>query len=184
MVLGALACALVGWGVWLGRRRLGFRYKRLRDRLLMLLGVLSFCAYWNFFSFHFGNYFHAWDAYHYYVGSKYFKELSYDRLYECDAVADSEDPSLRRRVELRKIMDLRTNMMTTTTHILAHPEECKKHFTAERWEDFKRDLSYWRRVNGVKRWEDSQADHGYNATPVWNILGSGLANTGPATDNQ
>jgi hypothetical protein len=184
LMIAFYGLCVLGWGVWLARKGTPDKFKKLRDRLLMLLGVLSFCAYWNFFSFHFGNYFHAWDAYHYYVGSKYFKELSYDRLYECDAVADSEDPSLRRRVELRKIMDLRTNMMTTTAHILAHPEECKKHFTPERWEAFKRDLSYWRRVNGVKRWEDSQADHGYNATPVWNILGSALANTGPATDNQ
>ena len=78
---------------------------------------------------HFPNRIHQWDTFHYYVGSKYFKELSYDRLYECVAVADSEAPGLRRRVELRKVMNLRTNMMEGTQHILAHPEECKGHFT-------------------------------------------------------
>jgi hypothetical protein len=184
LMIAVFGMAVLGWGVWLARKGTPNKYAKTRDRLLMLVGALSFCAYWNFFSFHFGNYFHAWDAYHYYVGSKYFKELSYDRLYECDAVADSEDPSLRRRVELRKIMNLRTNMMTSTAEILAHPEMCKKHFTPQRWEEFKRDISYWRKVNGVKRWEDSQADHGYNATPVWNIVGSMLANTGPATPAQ
>jgi hypothetical protein len=184
LMIAVFGLSLLSWGVYLARKGTPNKFGKLRDRLLMLLGILSFCAYWNFFSFHFGNYFHAWDAYHYYVGSKYFKELSYDRLYECDAVADSEDPSLRRRVELRKIMNLRKNMIETTTEILAHPEECKKHFTPQRWEEFKRDLAYWRRVNGVKRWEDSQADHGYNATPVWNIMGSLLANSGPATDDQ
>jgi hypothetical protein len=182
IAVGALA--LLGWGLWLARKGTPNRFRKLRDGLLILVGALSFSAYWNFYTWHFGNYFHAWDTFHYYVGSKYFKELSYDRLYECDAVADSEDPALRRRVELRKIMDLRTNMMTTTANILAHPEQCKSHFSPQRWEEFKRDLVYWRRVNGVKRWEDAQADHGYNATPVWNILGSALANSGPATDSQ
>ena len=94
-------------------------------------------------------------------------------------MADAEDPSLRRRVELRKIMNLRTNMIESTANILAHPEDCKKHFTTERWEEFKRDLSYWRRVNG-QALGGLVADHGYNATPVWNIMGSLLSNSGPA----
>ena len=127
--------------MWLAKKGTPKLFRRLRDRLLIVVGVLSFCAYWNFGSFHFGNYFHVWDTFHYYVGSKYFKELSYDRLYECVAVADSEDPTLRRRVELRKIMNLRTNMMQSTTDILAHPEACKSHFTPERWESFKQDVA-------------------------------------------
>ena len=36
----------------------------------------------------------------------------------------------------------------------------------------------------MRRWEDAQTDHGYNATPVWTILGHALSNTGPATFNQ
>ena len=182
MAIAVLALALLGWGLWLAKKGAPERFRRLRDRLLMLVGVLSFCAYWNFGAFHFGNYFHVWDTFHYYVGSKYFKEMSYDRLYECVAVADSEDPTLRRRVELRKIMNLRTNMMQSTSDILAHPEECKSHFTPERWGAFKQDIVYFRNLHGVKRWEEAQTDHGYNATPVWNIMGSFLANLGPASD--
>jgi hypothetical protein len=184
MALAMGALALIGWGLWLAKKGTPDLYRRLRDRLLIVVGLLSFCAYWNFFSFHFGNYFHVWDTFHYYVGSKYFKELSYDRLYECVAVADSEDPTLRRRVELRKIMNLRTNMMQSTTDVLAHPDACKSHFLPERWQSFKHDVAYFRARHGVKRWEEAQTDHGYNATPVWNILGSFLANTSPATDGQ
>jgi hypothetical protein len=184
MALAGLALALLGWGLWLAKKGIPNAYHRLRDWLLAAVGVLSFCAYFNFGAFHFGNYFHVWDAFHYYVGSKYFKEMSYDRLYECVAVADSEDPTLRRRVELRKIMNLRTNMMESTAPILAHPELCKSHFTPERWESFKQDISYFRARHGTKRWEEAQTDHGYNATPVWNIVGSFLANRGPATENQ
>jgi hypothetical protein len=184
MILAALALALAGWGLWLAYKKREGRFRRLRDGMLIAVGALSFCAYWNFFSFHFGNYLHIWDTFHYYIGSKYFKELSYDRLYECAAVADSEDPNLRRRVEMRKITNLHTNILGSTAEILAHPEKCKDHFTAERWVDFKKDIAFFRLHHGVKRWEEAQTDHGYNGTPVWNIMGTILANTGPATDGQ
>jgi hypothetical protein len=160
------------------------RGNAFRNQLLVLVGVLSFQAYFNFGAFHFGNYVHYWDSYHYYIGSKYFNELSYDRLYECASVADSEDPALRRRVELRKIMNLRTNILGSTNDILAHPERCKSHFAPARWEKFKKDIEYFRLRHGIKRWEEAQTDHGYNGTPVWNILGTTLANLAPATDAQ
>jgi hypothetical protein len=186
LLAAALAC-------WLIRRAAGATRKAraaaapavaARARLLALVGVLSFCAYWNFGAFHFSGYTHYHEAYHYYVGSKYFAELSYDGLYECAAVADAEDPALRRRVELRKITNLRTNVLETTADILAHPERCKQRFTPERWADFKRDIAFFRVHNGVRRWEDAQTDHGYNATPVWTMLGGALASTGPASEDQ
>jgi hypothetical protein len=183
MAIAFAALALVGWGLWLAKKGFPERFRKTRAGMLIVVGALSFCAYWNFFSFHFSGYFHVWDTFHYYIGSKYFKEMSYDRLYECVAVADWEDPSLRRRVELRKIMDLRTNMMTSTDDILKHPDACKSHFTPERWDAFKHDVAYFRALHGVKRWEEAQTDHGYNATPVWNIVGSALANLGPASDS-
>ena len=184
MALALAALALLGWGLWLTKQGREELKRKLRDRLLMAVGLLSFCAYWNFGSFHFGNYVHMWDTFHYYIGSKYFKELSYDRLYECVAVADSEEAGLKRRVELRKIMNLRTNMMVGTTDILAHPELCKGHFTPERWGDFKHDVAYFRNHHDIKRWEEAQTDHGYNGSPVWNIVGTTLANMAPASDGQ
>jgi hypothetical protein len=184
MSLALAGFALIAWGIYLWRKGRPDVDRKLRDGLLAALGILSFGAYWNYGSFHFGNYIHVWDTYHYYIGSKYFHELSYDRLYECAAVADAEDPSLRRRVELRKIMNLRTNMLGSTSDILEHPERCKAHFTPERWQAFKADIAYFRMRHGVKRWEEAQTDHGYNGTPVWNIVGTTLANTGPASDTQ
>jgi hypothetical protein len=184
MILAFLGLAVVGWGLWLAKRGKPNKLQRTRDGMLMALGALAFAAYWNFGSFHFGNYTHIWDTFHYYIGSKYFKELSYDRLYECVAVADSEDPSLRRRVEMRKITNLRTNLLGGTAQILANPDYCKGHFSTERWQAFKQDVAYFRIKHGVKRWEEAQTDHGYNGTPIWNIVGTTLANTGPVSDNQ
>ena len=185
MCLAVGAMLLICWGIWLAKKGRPDWKRKLRDRLLMVVGVLSFCAYWNFFSFHFGNYVHMWDTFHYYIGSKYFKELSYDRLYECVAVADAEEPGLKRRVELRKIMNLRTNMMVDTKDIMADPVgTCKVHFTQERWADFKHDVAYFRNHHDIKRWEEAQTDHGYNGSPVWNIVGTTLTNMSPISDGQ
>jgi hypothetical protein len=182
-------------GRW--RRRLGkafngvmdgisgyFARSRVRNVLVGIMGVLAFLTYFNFGWFHFPNFIHGWDTFHYYVGSKYFKELSYERLYECVAIADSEEPNLRRRVELRKMTNLRTNLVETTADILAHPERCKQHFTDARWESFKQDLRYFRTLENPRRWDDAQTDHGYNATPVWNILGTILSNLATASRTQ
>src|SRR6478752_820594 len=182
--LALAGCALLIWGIWLERRGRGRELKRLRDAFLAFIGAVSFVCYFNFGLWHFPNRIHQWDTFHYYVGSKYFKELSYDRLYECVAIADSEAPGLRRRVELRKVMNLRTNMMEGTQQILAQPEHCKSHFTAERWQSFKHDVGHFRGKHDVKRWEEAQTDHGYNGTPVWNILGTWLSNTDLASDKQ
>ncbi len=157
---------------------------RGRDRLLMALGVISFATYFNFGAFHFNNYIHNWDTFHYYVGSKYFRELQYDRLYRCVAVADAQVPELRARVQARKLTNLKSNDLETSAEILVHPELCTKHFTQKRWEDFQRDVAWFRAREGAQRWEDLQTDHGYNATPVWNIAGTLLANLAPASRSQ
>src|SRR5262245_37665227 len=184
MGLALFAMLLLIWGIKLERQGRPNHRWLLRDGLLAFIGIVSFLCYFNFGRWHFPNRVHQWDTFHYYVGSKYFKELSYDRLYECVAVADSEAPGLRRRVELRKVMNLRSNMMEGTQRILAHPEDCKKHFTTQRWEDFKHDVAHFRGKHDVKRWEEAQTDHGYNGSPVWNILGTTLANTDLASDKQ
>ena len=158
-----------------------FARRKVRNAIVGVMGVLAFGTYFNFGWFHFPNFIHGWDTFHYYIGSKYFKELSYERLYECVAIADSEEPGLRRRVELRKMTNLRTNLVETSADILAHPERCKSHFTPERWESLKHDLRYFRTLENPRRWDDAQTDHGYNGTPVWNIMGTILSNLAPAS---
>ena len=183
--LALLGLGLLGWGLQLRREGRPNAHKKLRDRLLMALGFISALTYINFGAFHFGGFTHDWEWTHYYVGSKYFKELSYDRLYDCIAIADSEESAhLRRRVEKRKLTNLRTNALEPSLEVLAHPERCKQNFSESRWRDFKRDVRFFRDRQGPKRWDDLQTDHGYNGTPVWNIAGTLLANTGPASTGQ
>jgi hypothetical protein len=185
LFLALIGLGLLVWGAQLKREGRPDAHKRLRDRALAVLGVIAGLCYINFGSFHFGNFTHDWEWTHYYVGSKYFKQLSYDRLYECIAIADSEESShLRRRVEMRKLTNLRTNALESSKPLLAHPEACKQNFTPQRWEEFKADVRFFRNRQNAKRWDDLQTDHGYNGTPVWNVAGTLLANTGPASTGQ
>ncbi len=181
MILAILAAILLWWERRLTGLGMAAFKLRLRRILLGTMGVLAFLSFFNFGFWHFPGFVHGWDTFHYYIGSKYFKEMHYERLYECVATADSEEPGLRRRVELRKITNLRTNVVEKTDDILAHPERCKQHFTDARWESFKNDLRYFRTLEGPRRWDDAQCDHGFNGTPVWAILGSALANLAPAS---
>ena len=181
MILAVLAAILLWWERRLTGLGMAAFKLRLRRILLGVMGVLGFLSFFNFGFWHFPGFVHGWDTFHYYIGGKYFKEMRYERLYECVATADSEEPGLRRRVELRKMTNLRTNVVEKTDEILAHPERCKQHFTDARWESFKNDLRYFRTLEGPRRWDDAQTDHGFNGTPVWAILGSALANLAPAS---
>ena len=184
MIFAGLGILFIWWERKLSDAGKAAAKKRLRAALVGVMGVLAFLTYFNFGFFHFPNFIHGWDTFHYYIGSKYFKELSYERLYECVAIADSEEPGLRRRVELRKMTNLRTNLVETSADILAHPERCKQHFTAARWDSLKHDLRYFRTLENPRRWDDAQTDHGYNGTPVWNIAGTILSNLAPASRTQ
>jgi hypothetical protein len=182
-LLASGAAAVLGWGYWLTTQARAGEFQVLRDRLLLVLGVGGALAYCNFGHLHFGNFIHTWDTYHYYMGAKYFPEVKYDLLYDCAAVADSES-GLKEAAAARTITDLRTNVMLKAADVVAHPEICKAGFTPARWDDFKRDIAFYRGRVNAQRWMEIHQDHGYNATPVWTLAGWALTNTGPATLNQ
>ena len=70
-------------------------------------------------------------------------------------------------------MNLRTNMMEGTQQILAHPEELQEPLLDAALGGLQAATSrHFRGKHDVKRWEEAQTDHGYNGTPVWNILGT------------
>ena len=180
-VLAGLGTLLLLWGLWLKRRGEGSRYQRSRDVSLICLGILAFAAWWNWAHFHFDHYVHIWEQYHYYIGAKYAPELRYDRIYECTAAAEIAD-GLAKRVRERKMRDLRvTNEIGPTDHIIDDPTLCTQHFSDARWQAFRKDVRFFRARFSKKRWNESQHDHGYNATPVWAIGGRLLANAVPVT---
>lgn len=183
LIVALAALGLVGWGYWLKVHQREDEDRVLRDRLFLIFGLAGAFGYFNFAHLHFNNFIHAWDTYHYYMGAKYFPELGYERLYECAVVADSEegDAQLNEQFKTRAITDLRTNVMVKVDDILAHPDRCKSHFSDARWQAFKKDLRFFRGRFDRQRWIEVHHDHGYNATPVWTVVGYTIANAGIAT---
>jgi hypothetical protein len=160
------------------------RYRALRracDGLLALCGLLALASWWNLGHFHFDQHVHIWEHYHYYIGAKYGPELRYARLYECTAAADLAD-GLRERVVKRPMRDLaRNNELGSSDAIVADPTRCTRHFSAQRWDDFRKDIRFFRGHFSQARWDESQNDHGYNGTPVWAIAGRFIADHGTLT---
>lgn len=184
--VAAAALAAVVWGHWLRRtNRAGL--ERAAHRLLLALGFVGGLAYFNFGQFHFGDVIHTWDTYHYYVGAKYFPELGYERLYDCAVAADAESatsPAELTEIRERLVTDLRTNTWVKGDVILKNAAGCKDHFSDSRWRAFAADVHFFRNRVDSKQWVAINRDHGFNATPVWTLLGGLLVNTGPATKNQ
>jgi hypothetical protein len=165
---------------WRGRAD---RWRHSRDVLLVAVALASALAWWNFLQFHYPHYTHYSDTFHYYVGSKYFPELGYTRLYACVAVADAEaGPATG--VAGRSLRNLETNRLEPASTALVDPGACRRHFSAERWASFAHDVAWFRGRVPRFRWHAMQRDHGYNPPPSWGILGSWLANLGPASNFQ
>ncbi|HEY2735118.1 MAG TPA: discoidin domain-containing protein, partial [Polyangiales bacterium] len=145
---------------------------RLVDTSLALIGLFSFFSWWNIGHYHFDHYIHIWEHYHYVIGAKYGPELRYGRLYQCTAVADVMD-GLSARVKTRKMRRIESdNELGTSAEIMAHPEICTSAFKdPKRWDQFRSDIRFFRGRFSTDRWDESQNDHGYNATPVWAIVG-------------
>ncbi|MFP2923883.1 hypothetical protein ACLESO_01450 [Pyxidicoccus sp. 3LG] len=150
--------------------------------VLVGLGLLGTLAYANFGTLHEGRFLHVWDAFHYYVGAKYFPELGYQRLYACTAEADLEAgvPG----TAMRPMRDLATNGRIRVYEALSGPGRCKEAFEPRRWESFTHDVAFFRERVAPAKWALIQADHGYNATPAWTWLGHRLANLAPASTVQ
>jgi hypothetical protein len=175
--------ALLAWGLvlrLLGRAR---SLRRVRGALLAALGVAAVTCWINFFEFHQGVYLHIGEIFHHYVGAKYFRELSYERLYDCTVVADYES-GFGYPASERPVRRLGTNRVELATAVLANPEACTRHFSDQRWRSFRRDVGRFRSQLPAHHWVGVTTDRGFNPTPVWNVAASWLTNTGPPTRTQ
>ena len=155
--------------------------RRLRDAALASLAAAALLGSWNFLAFHHPAFLHA-DLVPYYLGTKYFPELGYARLYECIAVADVES-GLGARAARRVLTDLESYELRDARAILADPGRCTRRFSPERWQAFRADVDWFRGLFTPEGWEGLQRDHGFNATPLWAAMGALLA-AAPASAGQ
>jgi hypothetical protein len=182
-----LAFSAIAMSVWALMRRLaGHPFpKRIVTLALVVFGGLGVAAYVGSDDLGASNFVHRWELFHYYLGSKYPRELGYKRLYTCAAVAQSElDPGQRAEVMARKIRDLETDIIQEAAPVLEHPEECKRHFSPQRWKAFKKDVAWFRHSSSRSFWEGMQTDHGYNPPPVWTMSGHFFGAFFPAATTQ
>ncbi len=169
------------------------RAGRLRERIskktkrwvAIALTVAAFFTYFDAFNpnVRYSEYYHRHEFYHYYLGSKYFREIGYNQLYECTAIAEIE---LGRGAAVagRDLRDLRKNLITPVkdTYVLSDPGQCKNRFTAARWESWKKDVDWFYHSSVGSYWDNMQKDHGYNPPPVWGMTGKFFGSFAPAGD--
>ena len=166
---GALLFVLLrGVGVpWASERRTSLP-------VLAALAVLSLLTYLDFLTFHGARTFvHYHDVAHYYLGSKYFAELGYSRLYTAMLRAEAE--VYDNHFKSLEARDLETDDVVHIVTLLRRSDEAKAAFSPERWAAFKQDVAYFRDVLGPA-YPTVLNDHGFNATPVWAAMGGVLAN--------
>ena len=176
--LGALVIAWAARGIWLAKQEQAA--KQWWERGALLWVILACAAAWvNFGVFHSSRVVHYWDTFHYYVGSKYFEENEYERLYQCVLAADYQDRG-EKDLEKRKIRDLVDNRLhfVSEDDALRYQKACAEHFSPERWEAFRHDARSFRTVMGSGWWKEMLMDHGYNASPISNMVAAFLTNIG------
>jgi hypothetical protein len=183
--------------------------ERWKKVIGITLAIAAIGVYFNGFKFGYPKYWHRWDQYHYFMGAKYFPELGYKSMYKCAVVAQDELGQVRfqldrpfnsdrhpsRMVDMRKemrdpdkkIRDLPgENLLIPVGDILGSKQECIDRFAPDRWEEYKKDVGFFRIVSGKGYWTDMQKDHGFNPPPVWTIAGKFFSdlNSGSVLYNQ
>jgi hypothetical protein len=138
--------------------------------IALFLAVMSVGAYFRYGDLGYVNYYHRWEFFHYFIGSKYDRELGYQRLYKCAAVAQADSGQIN-EVRARKLRDLSIDVLAPAQTALDDSGDCRTRFTDERWAAFKEDVRFFRNQSGLQYWNDMQKDHGYNPPPVWTVMG-------------
>ena len=137
--------------------------------VLAVLAVVSVFAYFDFGQYpKFSQFLNPHDFFHYYLGSKYSREVGYLDLYPAVIVADAEDNNgTPRHRNLRRMEDYR---FVPVNQVMARKDQYRNLFSEERWQAFKRDVRAFRSMMSESRWHGVSVDKGYNATPVWNMV--------------
>ena len=178
----AVIVAVIGLAIWaliLAGRAFFHRplSKTLERGTLLCILIASMYTWTNWGVFHGTRAVHYWDTFHYYVGSKYFDEVGYDLIYKCTALAEADDGH-EEDVMKRQMRDLTNNDLLQASVHLADRSDCDKAFTPERWAALQQDMRLFRSVMGVSWWSKMFKDHGFNATPVWTLVGARITNLG------
>ena len=173
---------VVSVGLYLAKRHGESRWAKVGDYVLVGLAVLSLMNYFNFAPLSPRPNYH--DMFHYYVGSKYFQEIGYTRLYACVVRAEAESDSLpvRTQAYMRNVTDLKIDKAVPARLYFFDETFCKAHFSTARWNGFKDDVSFFHSRAGKEVWDRTMLDHGFNPSPIWEMAGGFVSNSLPLSD--
>ena len=115
------------------------------------------------------SFIHNYDMRVYFPIAKYFEELGFDGTYLASVAAFADDDAGASLTSLgpTPLRDLDTLRMTRVSDVEGKIRAVQQRFSPARWEEFKRDMRYFRQSMGVQDYLSSLTDHGGNATPVW-----------------
>ena len=133
----------------------------------------------------------AWNVFHYYIGSKYFGELSYYDLYAATLTADDDFQARKARAKgkkrkrLKRVKDFekitrardqRDYQNKPRDEIVASFDRGK--LSEERLKQLGRDTRFLRKYMGFGNpgWAQCFTDLGYNPAPPWTVVGTPLSN--------
>lgn len=155
-----------------------------RPEAMIVLAVLfSFAIYHNFGTSRDDvGFVHYPDMFHYYLGTKYFKEVGYSDLYNAVIVADTEQEN--ELVGLPFYTDLKTYRNIPRAQALADADRIRSLFSNERWTALGDDVAFFKTALGVDSRKGLMMfvmDHGYNGSPVSTLVLGTLANIFPVT---
>jgi hypothetical protein len=189
-----------GLGLWI----LAFLFERAAGRRIALFTSLIFGVALAAMTLQLGQYQYkafagervrAWNVFHYYVGSKYFPELSYYDLYAATLMADDDRqarkeraPTERERKRLGKVKDFeqvkkardqRTYKVELREDIVAGFD--RDTLSRDRLRQLGKDTRFMRKYMGFGNpgWSQTFKDLGYNPAPPWTVIGVPLSNVVP-----
>jgi hypothetical protein len=173
--LAGAGLGVFAWGVRLRRRGRGDHLRRTRLAALAALGALSYASYYYFFQLHHVGGLDVEDVFTYYVASKYSPEVGYFGLYECSLAALVESGGARLD-DLERVRDLRSLRVIAPREAWVRGRRCKEEeFSAERWEAFRRDVTWFRSRMSPSSFRHLMVDHGYQPSPVWTAMARPLS---------
>ncbi len=149
---------------------------------LLAVAILAVENYRATDYYRFDSYLNAYEFYHYYIGTKYAREVGYTNMYAASLVADY-DTGLKWKHSTGTIRELATGRRVNHQQVLNNADKYRALFSEKRWEEFKKDIEYFKANLVQFRWNGVLRDKGYNGTPVWSMLVGGLLSNRISTDS-
>jgi hypothetical protein len=127
---------------------------------------------------------HFHEIFHYYLGSKYFREIGYLGLYDCTVLADQEiarEERVSPHITTPYVRDLEDVLNDKkATDALDHcRNDIRPNFSDDRWTSFKDDIRELQRLVPDDWWNAAVYDAGFNPPPSWAVIGSAFSNVIP-----